>query len=446
MEELDIFKIINGDMIKELDNYDDNTFDSIICDPPYELNYMNKSWDNSGISFQKETWEKCLRVLKPGGHLLAFGGSRTFHRIACAIEDAGFEIRDTIMWLYGSAMPKSMNIGLKLDERMGVESKVIGVNEDILKKQAKDLREGHRKIVDSFNAGAKNRNNGFKTVSADIKEPASEEGYKWKGWGTQLKPAFEPIIMARKPVEESIIDNILRYDVGGLNIDECRVPAKQGEYDIRHYTKEDCFQNLKPKTSQFQVKPQPSGRFPANVILTYSDEDKDEVCSGFPIGGQNGSITKRYDINNRVYGDYGKCNTWEAYSDSGSAARYYYCAKPSSKDRDEGLEELINKHNTHSAVKPTELLQYLVRLVTPKDGIVLDPFMGSGSVGKAIAFENRERNANYKYVGIELDEEYCTIANARISYANNVKIVQTIDKEEKIVTEAKPINHHRKLF
>ena len=197
------YNLINGDMLEELDKLEENSIDSIITDPPYELNFMGKGWDNAGVSFNKETWKKCLRVLKPGGYILAFGGSRTFHRIACAIEDAGFEIRDTIMWLYGSGFPKSMNIGISLDKKNGVESKVIGQNQDILVKQAKDLREGHRKIVDSLNAGADERNNGFISVSADVKEPVSEDGKKWKGWGTCLKPSFEPIIVARKPLERN---------------------------------------------------------------------------------------------------------------------------------------------------------------------------------------------------------------------------------------------------
>lgn len=204
------YNLINGDMLEELDKFEENSIDSIITDPPYELNFLGKGWDNAGVSFNKETWKKCLRVLKPGGYILAFGGSRTFHRIACAIEDAGFEIRDTIMWLYGSGFPKSMNIGIALDKKNGVESKVIGQNQDILVKQAKDLREGHRKIVDSLNAGADERNNGFISVSADVKEPVSEDGKKWQGWGTCLKPSFEPIIVARKPLERNNVRKCIK--------------------------------------------------------------------------------------------------------------------------------------------------------------------------------------------------------------------------------------------
>ena len=487
------YKLYHGNMLDMLEHIQPNTIDSIVTDPPYELNFMNKGWDNSGIAFQKDTWAKCFEVLKPGGYLLAFGGSRTFHRIACAIEDAGFEIRDTIMWLYGSGFPKSMNIGLAIDKKNGVESPVVGQNQDILKKQAKDLREGHRKIVDSLNSGSQDRNNGFKTVSADIKEPQNE----WKGWGTCLKPSFEPIIVARKPFKGSLVDNIMEYGVGGLNIDECRVGVEERTYrgcgaspsKIDNQTR-GCtgigMLNGGGKDLEFTV----NGRFPANTILTYDETDYEEVRGGFPIGGKNGSITKEYKINNQVFGEYGYCHTWNAYNDEGSASRYFYCAKASKKDRDEGLDNLESKQrfqqgnysqspvcsvcgktfngtnnhsmcgehtmiykskeenmvrkNIHPTVKPTDLMQYLIRLVTPNGGTVLDPFNGSGSTGKATMYENRERNKGYKYIGIELTEEYLPIAKARIEYPltcilhNDKK--ETKIKEQPIVEQNKEVN------
>jgi site-specific DNA-methyltransferase (adenine-specific) len=444
------YKLYEGNMLDMAEVIAPNSIDSIVTDPPYELNFMNKGWDNSGIAFQKSAWEKCYQVLKPGGYLLAFGGTRTYHRIACAIEDAGFEIRDTIMWIYGSGFPKSLNIGLAIDKKNGIESPVIGQNPDILKKQAKDLKEGHRSILDSFNAGAPERNNGFKAVSADIREAQNE----WAGWGTQLKPAYEPIIIARKPCEGTCVDNVLKYGVGGINIDECRVPANPGEYDIRHYTNEDCFQNTKPKQSQFQVKPQPDGRYPANVILTYDDSDYEEVCGGMPLTGSgNGGEPFCYagrEYNNKdtsmFNGD--KPQAPSNYNDIGSAARYFYCAKASARDRDEGLDSFESvkcsmmasnanidsagnftgmlagrdtmRKNTHPTVKPCDLMQYLVRLVTPKDGIVLDPFNGSGSTGKATIYENKDRDANYTYIGIELSSEYLEVSDARISYVLSI--------------------------
>lgn len=392
------YVLYQGNMLDMLEVIQPNSIDSIVTDPPYGLTsitkrfgkknsapaqygkdgafsrlskgFMGKEWDGSGIEYNVDAWRRCYEILKDGGYLLAFGGSRTYHKIAVAIEEAGFEIRDCIMWIYGSGFPKSMNI-----------EKVIETRE----------QSGKSYIPQTFLSD------------------------KWKGWGTCLKPAFEPIIVARKPFKGSLIDNIIKNGTGGLNIDECRVPSKKGEYDIRHYTNEDCFQNVKPKKSQFQVKPQPDGRFPANVILTYDETDYNEVCGGFPNGKKNGSIGKRYKMNNQVYGNYGECNKFIAYDDEGNASRYFYCAKASKKDRDAGL---LYK-NTHPTVKPTELMQYLVRLVTPKGGTICDPFMGSGSTGKAVMYENKERKADYKFIGIEITDEYLPISVSRINYVKN---------------------------
>jgi site-specific DNA-methyltransferase (adenine-specific) len=462
------YKLYQGNMLDMLDVVEENSIDSIVTDPPYELNFMNKGWDNAGISFKKETWEKCYKALKPGGHLLAFGGTRTYHRIACAIEDAGFEIRDCIMWLYGSGFPKSMNIGLSIDKKNGVESPVVGQNQDILKKQAKDLREGHRTIVDSLDSGAPERNNGFKTVSADIKQAQNE----WNGWGTQLKPSYEPIIIARKPVEGSITENVMKWGVGGYNIDECRVPLEDG-YEFKttnrkSRTDDNVFDNSNcgfDSENNTNASADPKGRFPANTILTYDDTDFDEVCGGFPntkgeigrIGRKNGGNYNASSYKVGIVTDYG-------FKDSGSASRYFYCAKASKKDRDEGLDNLeskarfqqgnysqspmcsvcgktfngTNNHslcgehtmiyvskeenkvrkNIHPTVKPTSLMQYLVKLVTPRNGIVLDPFNGSGSTGKAVLYENKERDVNYSYIGIELTPEYLPISKARLDFVN----------------------------
>lgn len=333
------YKIYNGSMLDMLEVIEQNSIDNIVCDPPYELGFMGKKWDSFGIAFQPKTWEKCLKVLKPGGYLLAFGGSRTFHRIAVAIEDAGFEIRDTIMWLYGSGFPKSLDISKAIDKKLGARRKVVGS--------------------------------------------------KWQGWGTALKPAYEPIIVARKPFKTTVAENIMKYGVGGINIDECRIPT-------------DAFKEKQNKT--IEVNANNLGRFPANVIHDGSEE-----------------VTY---------------NTQEM-------SRYFYTAKVSKKDRDEGLDMFEEKmvtdgcirsnketarkfgansalrKNIHPTVKPTELMQYLVRLVSPKGATILDPFMGSGSTGKACMFENRERNANYKFIGIDLEKEYCEIAKARIDYALN---------------------------
>ena len=411
------YKIINGDSLQVLDTLNENSVDAIVTDPPYELGFMGKSWDASGIAYNVELWKKALKVLKPGGYLLAFGGSRTFHRIACAIEDAGFEIRDTIMWLYGSGFPKSMNIGLSIDKKNGVEVKSNYVPND------KNNVYGNK-----FGGG-----------KTDYTLKATN---KWSGWGTALKPAFEPVIVARKPVEESVVNNVLKYGVGGINIDECRVPYGK-ETDKRIGTDavntSKCgFWKKDGNSGDIQMY-KDNGRFPANVILTYDETDFDEVCGNMPESG-NGNGGEPYSYASREYnnketsmfnGD--KPQACSNYNDNGNACRYFYCAKASKKDRDEGLTIIENK-NIHPTVKPVSLLQYLIRLVAPKGATILDIFNGSGSTGKAAMFENRERDANYKYIGIELEKEYCDISEYRIDYALNkyqYDIIEEIKENEK---------------
>ena len=441
-----MYKIINNDSLLALEELEENSIDSIVTDPPYELNFMGKGWDNAGISFNKEIWQKCLRVLKPGGYLLAFGGSRTFHRIAVAIEDAGFEIRDTIMWLYGSGFPKSMNIGKAIEGKLTIGSANV--------RDIKKLDGIKTSVTCGFNKTGKEtgyRDKEYEMVKTDVIYH-TEEGKNWQGWGTALKPSFEPIIIARKPFKGSLIDNVIQYGVGGINIDECRVGNEtiiqlQKDMSVYHGNNLGAGSN----TKMTGIKTQTTGRFPANTILTYDDTDFDEVCGGFPNtnGGKRHNTAIRKSDKNSGYGF--NINTRNEYQDSGSASRYFYCAKASKKDRDDGLDNFEEKicfsalntkngsgerldggktpirKNTHPTVKPTELMQYLVRLVTPKGGTILDPFMGSGSTGKAVMFENKERNADYSFIGIEREKEYCDIAEARISFASKYEI----PKEEK---------------
>lgn len=423
--------IINGDCLEELDKLEENSIDAIVTDPPYELNFMGKGWDNAGVSFSKSTWEKCLRVLKPGGYLLAFGGTRTYHRIACAIEDAGFEIRDCIMWLYGSGFPKSMNIA------KGIEAKKkYGKANTIVKRQIEQDGNGKEYTVVQTNNGAMGEK---KVFSRKEYTPVDEDAIQWQGWGTCLKPSYEPIIVARKPFKGSLVDNVIKYSVGGLNIDECRV----GEEIIKGGTMpkmgggELGVCNYQTVGADRIARPDSVGRFPANTILTYDETDFDEVCGGFP--NSKGGSGKGFKKDDYGFGDTAtnfKRGDFKPYNDDGSAARYFYCAKASKKDRDEGLEEFekditddgrnkpidnpylrgkIMRHNTHPTVKPTTLMQYLIRLVAPKGAAILDPFMGSGSTGKAVMYENKERNADYTFIGIEKEVEYCKIAEARIS-------------------------------
>ena len=400
----DSYELYQGNMLDMLEVIELNTIDSVITDPPYELNFMSKGWDNAGVSFQKETWQKCYEVLKPGGYLLAFGGSRTFHRIACAIEDAGFEIRDTIMWLYGSGFPKSLNISKTLEKREGIIEETTGT---------------------LFNNSGGKRDLSKRSDYGYVYEPQIEIAKQWQGWGTALKPSFEPIIVARKPFKGSLVDNVIKNGVGGINIDECRVEPTGEDIGRNNINTKNSPLNSKDGWNNnsmvgLDTTGRYEGRFPANTILTYDENDFDEVCGEFPKDNKE------------------KSN-----------ARYFYCAKASKKDRDEGLEESelktdcdrneecysanvpfnrssLPKKNIHPTVKPTSLMQYLVRLVTPNGGTILDPFNGSGSTGKAVMYENKERNKNYKYIGIELTEEYLPIAKARIEY------VCKLTEEEKV--------------
>ena len=475
------YKIINGDSLKLLDTFEDNYFDSCVTDPPYGLTtitkrfgkensapaqygndgsfailskgFMGKEWDGSGIEYNVEFWKKVYRVLKPGSFLLAFGGSRTFYRIACAIEDAGFEIRGTIMWLYGSGFPKSLNIGLAIDKKNGIESIDTGI-------VSPNARPNCDKTNTLYESGTVGKN-------FTIKRATNE----WAGWGTALKPAYEPIIVARKPVEKSVVDNVQKYGVGGINIDECRVDYNGEIPNVGGRAKHDRGEGYGFKPLEDECVANPNGRFPANVILTYDDTDFDEVCGGMPNTKSNGGNSTMPDLDyvgkeqsklgnghkmsfGQVENAPRKQSDYIAPDDEGNACRYFYCAKASKKDRDSGLDQLESRisndgrktpidnafqrgdtlrKNIHPTVKPVELMQYLVRLVTPNGGKILDPFNGSGSTGKAVAFENRESDKDYSYVGIELDKEYCEISKGRIDYALNkyeYDMIQDIKREE----------------
>ena len=405
-------QLIVGDCLEELDRVEENSIDAIITDPPYELNFMNKGWDNAGVSLNKNTWEKCLRVLKPGGYLLAFGGTRTYHRITCAIEDAGFGIRDCIMWLYGSGFPKSMDIEKAINKRDGVEFK---------SKPAKGVG-----FTNANDDGWHNTLNQLEQIGE-----SSNRAKNWKGWGTALKPSYEPIIVARKPFKGSLVDNVIEYGVGGLNIDECRVgDEKRVQFSGRSVSKSTVYNKFKQDNSHYETV---TGRFPANIIHDGSDEATRDMPK---TKGCQGKGFKKGDYKSSAVNTTFSRGDCVPYNDFGSASRYFYCAKASKKDRDEGLDEFElvdagvgalrdgNRNNTkprrniHPTVKPTALMQYLVRLVCPKGSVILDPFMGSGSTGKAVAYENKERNANYSFIGIEQNPEYVKIAKARIEFAD----------------------------
>jgi DNA modification methylase len=375
----------------------ENSVDSIVTDPPYELGFMGKSWDSTGVAYDIKVWQECLRVLKPGGHLLAFGGSRTYHRLACAIEDAGFQIRDQIMWVYGSGFPKSLNISKAIDKAAGVEREVLSTYE------THDIR----------NAGLMDRKG---SMTVEVTAPATAEAKQWEGWGTALKPAHEPIVLARKPLDGTVANNVLTHGVGGINIDGCRVGRADGDDS-----------SAGNRTATFGTQDTSSGgdgsggwsqneqgRFPANFI----HDGSDEVLELFPDTGKStpskGHLRKGNTVGDErtpkgagLYDD-GAWIAGSPHNDSGSAARFFYCAKANKKDRNEGLDGFAEKRpdertvtgmgtfeekgvakqaNHHPTVKPTDLMRYLCRLVTPPNGTVLDPFTGSGSTGKAAALE-----------------------------------------------------------
>jgi site-specific DNA-methyltransferase (adenine-specific) len=363
----------------------DASVDAVVCDPPYELGFMGKGWDASGIAYDVDVWRQALRVLKPGGHLLAFSGSRTYHRMACAIEDAGFEIRDQIMWVYGSGFPKSLDVSKAIDRAAGAERD----GERLGAASCRWIENGEK---------CQGHTNGVlrPTFHVGKSDPATDAARRWSGWGTALKPAHEPICLARKPLVGTVAANVLRHGTGAINVDGCRVPADDG------YTENAVTQGINtaqtsyaPAVVRRTFEPSNAGRWPANLIHDGSDDATDGLRD---------------------------------------AARFFYTAKAGRDDREEGCgtrekapaRGAMNSHNGtsdrfdgaptplrgnfHPTVKPTELMRYLVRMVTPPGGTVLDPFTGSGSTGRAAMLEGM------RFIGCELSPEYAEIALARIRY------------------------------
>jgi site-specific DNA-methyltransferase (adenine-specific) len=378
-------EILVGDCRELLRKLPDCSVDSVVTDPPYELGFMGKSWDSTGVAYDVSLWGEVLRVLKPGGHLLAFSGSRTYHRMAVAIEDTGFEIRDQIMWVYGSGFPKSLDIAKSIENKL--------VNGSAAKNGFHKL-DGERQgdgDVGMYNTVAEHgfRKHNPKQLGAFKLDASTQEAQQWQGWGTALKPAHEPIVMARKPIDGTVANNVLKHGVGGINIDGCRVHAT------------DSFGGGAKGTSGFAagytnegwVAGSSLGRFPANFIHDGSDE---------------------------------------VLALTGDAARFFYCAKAGKAERNAGLEGMPERRpdertqsgmgtfaekgvavqsNFHPTVKPLTLMRYLVRLVTPPNGTVLDPFTGSGTTLMAATMEG------FNAIGMEMTEEYVPIINGRVLWA-----------------------------
>ena len=410
-------------------NYDGPLFDGILCDPPYELGFMGKSWDSSGIAFDVEMWQNIYKLLKPGAHLLAFSGSRTYHRMAVAIEDAGFEIRDMIEWVYGSGFPKSLNIGKAVDKIQGNEREDLGWQSTHINrpktenwdKSAQAMNHGKFKVEGKQGGGLQH-----------ITKGTSE----WEGYGTALKPAHEPCVLARKPIEGNVAQNCLKHGVGGLNIDGSRVGV--GADKTKAPTKRNNSASWFTTSDKTNLGGNDYvGRFPANLI----HDGSDEVLEVFPDSKSTGGTGKiTLDSNTNLGGG----NNYFNFGDSGSASRFFYCAKSSKSERNAGLdgfeikEALFNNtglknngdgterpqgkfQNHHPTVKPLALTKYLANLIKPpKGGRLLVPFSGSGSemIGAL--------QAGWEYVeGVELTEEYIPIAEARIKYW-----LEQMDKEQ----------------
>ena len=386
------FELYNGDCLEIMRTMPDNSIDSIVTDPPYGLSFMGKKWDYDVPSV--EIWAECLRVLKPGGHLLAFAGTRTQHRMAVRIEDAGFEIRDMIAWVYGSGFPKSLDVSKAIDKAAGAERDVIGVREDFAKRMSLSKRPGTANVGGYVNPQA----------AGEITAPATDDARQWHGWGTALKPALEPITVARKPLIGTVVANVLGYGTGALNIDGCRVATneslKGGGSPIMRYDG----QNDRPCWGEGYTRNATEGnvlgRWPANLI----HDGGDEVLAGFPEVKPHGKPAFTSTMGG-AFGNGKAAGSLNQFSDTGSAARFFYCAKASKKDLGEG--------NAHPTVKPTDLMAYLCRLVTPPGGVVLDPFMGSGSTGKAAQREG------FRFIGIEREPAYMEIASSRIRRAES---------------------------
>jgi DNA modification methylase len=479
------FDLYTGNCLDVLATMPDNSIDAIVTDPPYGLAFMGKKWDYDVPS--EEIWRECLRVLKPGGHLLAFAGTRTQHRMAVRIEDAGFEIRDMIAWVYGSGFPKSLDVSKAIDKRGGsvagfeqfrdavrAAMKRNGVSRSQLQAAlgnhmlshyltagsqpaVPNLRD-YRVIRDAVQLGAKfdslfadeaerevvgqdikarstSGKSALPTIggttvyeSWDITAPATPAAKQWQGWGTALKPALEPITVARKPFTGTVAANVLEHGTGAINVDGCRVGTEQrttawaGTVNYKTAIVRDGTTTAE-------------GRWPANLI----HDGSEEVVGLFPSphsAGYKLPAQEKWAFNLDNTNTYGKGKIKAAgarIGDSGSAARFFYCAKASKRDRDEGCEGMEAKPaskmsggeetrpdrptnhpvrtNHHPTVKPTDLMRYLCRLVTPANGTVLDPFMGSGSTGKAAILEG------FQFIGIDMTPEYVDIARARIGHA-----------------------------
>jgi site-specific DNA-methyltransferase (adenine-specific) len=393
----------HGDCLEVMRTMPDCSFDAVVTDPPYGLSFMGKKWDYDVPSVA--IWAECLRVLKPGGHLLAFAGTRTQHRMAVRIEDAGFEIRDMIAWVYGSGFPKSLDVSKAIDKAAGAErtermKPKAGHENFVGRDNMKAMRNGTMSQAGGFARPWMHDPEAVERAHWDF-APATPEAQQWAGWGTALKPALEPITMARRPLDGTVAANVLEHGTGALNVDGCRVEGMPPSVPQPSFNSPTGrIYGMKAGEGRNGEMSQATGRWPANLI----HDGSDEVVGLFPETTSGGGENAGANMRKGLRGNDAPHRTLNTVApSSGSAARFFYTAKASRDDRDDG--------NTHPTVKPTDLMRYLCRLVTPPGGIVLDPFMGSGSTGKAALLEG------FDFIGIEREAQYHAIAQQRIGRA-----------------------------
>jgi len=383
-----------GNNIEILKTIESNSVDSIVTDPPYGISFMNHKWDYSIPSI--EVWKEVFRVLKPGGHAIVCCGTRTQHRMTVNLEDAGFEIRDIIAWVYGSGFPKGYNV-----------CKAIEATEKYGKSGTRTLRQVEQD-GDGEEYELKGKNNGILGENRTYKRKKytpSGKAKDWEGWGTALKPAMELWTLCRKPIsEKTVAENILKWGTGGINIDGCRIPLENEsppKGSGKRVFKSNKFTNEKIYGDNKETSP--LGRFPANFIHDGSEEVEEQ----FP-NTKSGKDCIRTKVGNFLeHGGLGKPGDIQTtYGDEGSASRFFYCAKASNSEKNQGLE---HQNNIHPTVKPVTLMKYLCRLITPRNGTILDPFMGTGTTGIGAKLEQ------FHFIGIEKEEDFFHIAEERIA-------------------------------
>jgi len=430
----------HGDCLDVLRTLPDASVDAVCTDPPYGLGFMGKAWDAEFIATTTETrrqyagdpsggtspnggfrsaaaeagrydlsptgnaafqawceqWAtECLRVLKPGGHMLAFGGTRTWHRLACAVEDAGFEVRDSIAWLYGSGFPKSLDVSKAIDRAAGAEREVVGPG------RWNGVKGDNANQVDVLiRPGGKH----------DETAPATDDARTWQGWGTALKPAFEPVVVARKPLDGTVASNVLRHGTGALNVDGCRIgvseadrPAVQGREFVAENVERTAYGDYAHDGGRRAIDYAPGGRWPANVVLDESQAVELDRQSGVLTSGVLAAHHQRAPKDAGILGAYGSAEGERGYGDQGGASRFFYVAKAptAERPREDGV--------AHPTVKPLDLMRWLVRLVTPPGGTVLEPFAGSGTTAEACVIEG------FRCIAIEREADYLPLIVQRLT-------------------------------